>query len=210
MNKLLSNKTIFKQNILTTTDIKSVLNNTDNSRYSLVKRAIQSGILIPLRRGLYYLTKPDHDKPLNLFVVAQYLYGPSYISCESALAYHGWIPEAVPTITSACTQRTKTFSNRIGDFVYHKLPLKNFYCETDYIQTPSGPMMMAKPWKAILDYIYIFKKNWKSLDPLIKSFRIEEENLSTLKDYYIEKLEDFYHQRRISLFLKKVAKDLNL
>ena len=66
---------------------------------------------------------------------------------------------------------------------------------------------MAKPWKAICDYIYCYKKNWHSLGPLVESLRIEVENLPMLRSEEIQLLDEYYHHRRISRFLKGVMNE---
>jgi len=93
-----------------------------DQRYGLIKRAIAKEELIPIKRGLYYLGAKYRRQPLNLFFLAGRLYGPSYISLESALAYHGLIPESVPTITSACFHRSQEFKTPLGYFIYTRIP----------------------------------------------------------------------------------------
>jgi hypothetical protein len=64
-------------------------------RYGAVNRALKDGSLLRLKRGTYTLARPFHRAALHPFAVAQAIHPESYISFESALAYHGWIPEAV-------------------------------------------------------------------------------------------------------------------
>lgn len=53
------------------------------------------------------------------------LYAPSTISLESALAFHGLIPEAIYQTTSTTQKRTCRFSTPLGDFIYHAVPSCN-------------------------------------------------------------------------------------
>lgn len=85
-------------------DLHFILDKTANSRQAIIKRAIRKGYLVPLRRDLY-LIKSVKKVLLNSFEIAPIIYGPSYVSFESALSYHGWIPEAVRTITCATVKR---------------------------------------------------------------------------------------------------------
>lgn len=55
-----------------------------------VSRIMAAGELIPLRRGLYL-----QDRTANPLALAPAIHGPSYVSFESALAWHGLIPERV-------------------------------------------------------------------------------------------------------------------
>src|SRR5579863_1173434 len=87
---------------LTDAELEALLEGTPDSRYGKVKRLLAQGKLLHIRRGLYcltdmlgYLIKP------HPFELAQYIYGPSYISFESALSFYQLIPETVYTVTSA-------------------------------------------------------------------------------------------------------------
>src|SRR5262245_25728214 len=72
---------------LTDSDLAFLWGGTENRRYSLTKRTLARGDLIPVRRGLYVLGDLYRQRPVNLFELAQRIYGPSYISFESALSY---------------------------------------------------------------------------------------------------------------------------
>ena len=162
---------------LTDIDLDMLLDGSPDSRYGRVKRLIQQGKMLHIRRGLYYLTEMHGAVKPHPFELAQYIYAPSYISLESALAYHQLIPEAVYIITSACAKRSKEFHTPIGVFSYLHLPAENFYSGVELITENNYRFMMAKPWKAICDYIYCYKKNWDNLLPLMKSLRINRDDL---------------------------------
>ena len=69
-----------------------------------IRRALESGDFIRLRRGLYALAPHLRKRPVEAHLVAQDVYGPSYVSLETALSMHGWIPEGVFS-TSCVTSR---------------------------------------------------------------------------------------------------------
>ena len=140
--------------------------------------------------------------------MASYIYGPSYISLESALAYHKLIPEAVPTITSVCTKRSKEFKTPLGVYSYLHLPIENFYTEVELVADGEYHFFMAKPWKAICDYVFCYKKEWRGIEPLLKSLRIDLEDIPKLNDDEIRLLQDYYQQRRLTGFLKAIQRDL--
>ncbi len=183
------------------------LDGSPDSRYARIKRAVQAGYLVRVKRGLYYLSSrlvPEQPHPFEL---AQLIYGPSYISLESALSYHGLIPEAVHTITSATTKRNKEFHTPLGAFSYHRLPIDNFFIGVAQIKENNCRFFMASPWKALLDYIYCYKKNWQNLDPVQESLRIELEDLPILPQDYLSQLGSYYHSRRIERFIKNIPKE---
>ena len=57
-----------------------------------VSEWLREGALQPLRRGLYVTGSPLRTTPICLPLVANHLYGPSYVSLDYALALHGMIP----------------------------------------------------------------------------------------------------------------------
>lgn len=195
---------------LTEAELKTLLNGTSNSRYSKIKRMLAQGKLLHVRRGLYCITeKLGFSKKPHSFELAQFIYGPSYISLESALSYYHLIPEAVYTITSVAGKRAKNFKTPLGVFDYQTVPLENLYSEVKLVQENGRLFLIAKPWKAICDYVFCYRKNWNNIDPLIKDLRINFENFPVLTNKEIQSLDDYYHQVRITHFLKGIRKDLN-
>jgi hypothetical protein len=67
---------------------------------------------------------------------------------------------------------------------------------------------MAKPWKAICDYIFCYKKIWDSLESLLESLRIDPENLPILSLEEKERLDEYYQQSKVSRFLKMIRENL--
>jgi hypothetical protein len=210
MNILLENKLRhYPHPYLTDTELEMALDGTADSRYGKVKRLVAQGKLLHIRRGLYCLTKiMGYPTPPHPFELSQHIYAPSYISFESALAYHQLIPETVYAVTSACAKRSKTFNTPLGIFSYLHLPLENFYTEVMLVREQHYQFFIAKPWKAICDYVFCYKKNWRSLEPLEKSLRINREDLPMLRDEEIELLDDYYHNKRLTLFLKGIQQNL--
>lgn len=191
-------------------ELKPILSGTKDSQYNLIKRAIAQKEWIHLRKGLYCLAERYRRHPLNLFVIAQKIYGPSAISFESALSYHGWIPEAVYTVASATTKRSSRFETELGVFDYVRIPLSPFFTGVDRIVADKETFFMARPWRAVLDMISAHKKEWTGIHPLLKSLRIEENMLSNTDPTELEALEKAYHSKRISRFLAGVRRDLKL
>jgi predicted transcriptional regulator of viral defense system len=199
-----------KSEIVTSTELHALLPGSANKRYSQVKRAIAQGYLIHLCRGVYYLGNYlSHQKP-HPYMLAQFIYGPSYISLESALAYHGLIPEAVYTITSVTIKRKCMFHTPLGNFYYAHLPTKDFLTNVERIEELPYVFFMAKPWKAISDYVYCYKKNWLTLTPLFDSLRIEPDDLPIPSKEELSTLRTFYHSQRINKFLAVVQRELNI
>jgi predicted transcriptional regulator of viral defense system len=200
---------IIPTDLISDTDLFALLPGTANSRYGIIKRLISAGDIIHVRRGLYCLAPKLRRQELNLFSVALKIDEPSYISFESALSYHGWIPEAVSTITSASLGKSKNFKNQLGVFNFKRVPTAIFYDEVERITVDkTAVFFMAKPFKALVDYIYVQRKNWLDFTPVVKSLRVEPEQLKTLKKRELASLKKNYPSRRVQNFIAGIEKEL--
>lgn len=113
----------------------------------------KKGYIQKIRRGYYCFTDLRQDEE-TLFLIANRLYAPSYVSFESALAYHGLIPEGVYSITSATTKKTVSFKSSLTFFTYRKIkPALNF----GYVLAEINGRWykLAEMEKAFLDYLYL-------------------------------------------------------
>src|SRR6185369_10017843 len=90
------------------TQLKSVL-----ASYASVDRKINqlmsTGVIVRVKKGLYVFGKPYRRGPICPEVLANLIYGPSCLSLEYALFYHGLIPERVEMFTSVTPQKNKHF-----------------------------------------------------------------------------------------------------
>ena len=190
-------------------DLAILLENSTQGRYGLVKRALAEGSLIRLKRGFYLIGKPYKQDLPSLYEVAQLLYGPSYISLESALSYHQWIPEAVYTTTSVTPKRQRNFETPLGLFHFATTPLKNFYEGVQKIELNNTHFFMASAIKALADYIHVYKKSWKNIEDMTIDLRIEPTLLNTVYAVDIRQLADCYPNKRVQKFLSNVMLELS-
>jgi predicted transcriptional regulator of viral defense system len=195
----------------TSWDVANLFPGSGDRRYSLVKRAISKGEIIHIRRGLYCLAPRYQKKSINLYALAQRIYGPSYISLESALSWHGWIPEAVYTVTSVSFKKAKEFNTPLGVFSYNRIPQKLFYADVERLADEAGNIfLMADPIKALSDYVYVHKKDWTGLEPVVESLRVEEEEFASITASEFNSLIENYGSQRVQKFIKGLKKDLKL
>jgi len=110
----------------------------------------KNGELIRLKKDLYINSKSAISKEL----IANHLYGVSYISLETALAYHGMIPERVYVVRSMTTKRAKTFTTPLGNFEYKTVSADYFSIglQQEIIENQYA-FLIATPTKAICDII---------------------------------------------------------
>lgn len=120
-----------------------------------LSRWAASGRLIQLRRGLYLIAPPYSGAAPNRFTLASRIRVPSYVSLQSALAYHGLMPEAVPMVTSVTTNRPGRFETPVGVFLYRHLQRGLFwgYQETELEDGQRAYVAVAE--KALLDLYYL-------------------------------------------------------
>lgn len=110
------------------------------------------GYIKKLRRGYYMFSDVSLDES-TLFLIANRLYAPSYVSGEMALSYYGLIPEGVYSVTSVSSKKTAAFKTPIGKFSYRTLKpslLFGYSLEKSSV----GQYKIADIEKAVLDYLY--------------------------------------------------------
>jgi len=195
----------------TTQDLAVLFPGSEDRRYGLVKRALASGEIIRIRRGLYCLTPKYQKKSVNLYALAQHVHGPSYISLESALSWHGWIPEAVHAVTSVSFKKSREFKTPLGIFSYDRVPQRVFYTEVERLTDASGNVfLMARPLKALADYVYVRKREWAGIEAMASDLRIEPEELEQITGGMLDALSGNYCDPRVKRFLERLREDLNL
>ncbi len=202
----------FADHILTDVDLNSILDGTPAARYGMANKALKKGELIKIRRGLYLLADKYRHKKLSKFFLASRVSPHSYISLESALSYYGWIPERVTTVTSVLALgRTKKFTTPYGEFVFYHLPVNEyeFLTGVNRIEEIKGePFLLASPLRALADYVYVKKIDWRSLDYLTNSLRIDIEQLMQIDSNHFYEIEKVYRAKRVLQFLVSLRKEL--
>jgi len=138
---------IINEPILDTVRMRHALRGFANQRVKIA-RLLESGELISLRRGLY-----ASRRDLDPHCLAGPMYGPSYISFETALAWHGMIPEGVKEMLSATIKRSASFENDFGRFRYFNVPKAIYPTGIQRIVDADLPFLIASPTKALADSI---------------------------------------------------------
>lgn len=155
------------------------------------------GYIQPLAGGYYMLATKKVNEPF-LFMLANKIYEPSYISLESALAYYHVIPETVLGVTSISSRKTNQFESEYGVFQYRSMK-SSYLFGYKIIGTESNiKFKIAKLEKAILDYLYLHTEI-ASID-----------NFETLR-WNVEQLEPIKENLIFSEYLQFIGKSaLNL
>ncbi len=113
----------------------------------------KNGEIIRLKRGVYVVSPTVTGMPLSLELISNHLYGPSYVSRESALAYYGLIPERVRLIRAVTIKHARLFKNAIGNFEYVSVPPEYFSVGISFVSNNSYSFLIASPEKALCDLI---------------------------------------------------------
>lgn len=120
-----------------------------------LSRWAAAGKLCQLRRGLYTLAEPYRKVTPHPFLIANQLRAPSYISLQSALEYHGLIPEYVPVVTSVTTTRPGEIRTPLGAYLYRHIKRNSFGGYRSIDLGGGQTAFIASPEKALLDLIYL-------------------------------------------------------
>jgi predicted transcriptional regulator of viral defense system len=116
---------------------------------------ISKGIIIRVKKGLYVFGDGARQTSYSTEILANLIYGPSYISLDYALQHYGLIPERVEGVTSVTTGRSRRFLTPIGLFIYRMIPLRAFQIGMDRIEIGDGrAFLIATPEKALADKLY--------------------------------------------------------
>ena len=183
----------------------------ENRKYSNPQAKVQSmvkkGLLIPLKRGMF-----ETNANTPGFVLANSLLGPSYLSFEYALAYHGMIPERVMTYTSAVFGRNKTieFHNKFGIYTYRDVPEEVFpyYFTREVID--GRPYMIASKEKALCDQLCAISpirgiNNFRNF--LFVEMRLDEEMFAELDFSKIRRIAPLYHRTNLDQLVRLINKE---
>jgi hypothetical protein len=142
----------------------------------------------------------------NWLDCANQLYGPSYVSLDSALSYHGLIPERVYQTSSVTTRLSKTFKSELGSFDYTQVESGYYSLGISNQGTAkSGFFMVAKPEKALWDKIVLtsgvlFRSKMDIVRFLEEDLRVD---LDELTSFDLEEMKSWtpYSPKKSSLSL---------
>ena len=191
--------------------LSRVLGGSKARRYGLVNRALKAGELHRIKRGLYVLDNRFRDYRLHPFALAQVIEPGSYISLETALAHHGWIPEAVYTTASILPGRkSQSYDHeKLGSFTFHPLATnKGYFLElVERLKIEKQTMLVAEPVRALMDLVCLRKMKWQGLDWLTEGLRIDLDNLRKITNTDIRILKEVYKHKNVKMFLNSLARE---
>ncbi|QVW36555.1 hypothetical protein KIP69_06845 [Geobacter sulfurreducens] len=177
-----------------------------------ISAMLAKGDIIRVKKGLYILGEPLRRRPFCRELLANLIYGPSYISLEYALHYHGLTPERVEAVTSVTCGRSRTFATPVGTFSYRMIPLEAFRTGMDRVELDDGrSFLVAIPEKALADRIVADRgagiSTQKELhEYLLSSLRIDPAGLRELDPVRVAEVARAYRSRRVKLLADLISR----
>jgi hypothetical protein len=154
--------------------------------FDKINELVKKGILVLVKNGLYVPGNASLVRGPEPFLLANHIWGPSYVSLESAMSYWSMIPERVYEVSSVTTKRSKIYNTPLGRYSYTHLPLPYYAMGIQQISlTDKQHILLASPEKALCDKIVatsgvLLRSKKQVSDFLLEDLRISEERLSTL------------------------------
>lgn len=163
-----------------------------------------AGVLLAIKRGVYVVAPEYARRPPSREILANQLYGPSYISLETALSFYGLIPERVEAVTSVTCKRDKHYETPLGLFTYRYLSVAKYRhgLSLESLKGGEGSVFMASPTKALLDYAEL-RKGPRLNSPaeaerwLLEDLRIEAHDWSRFSVRELTELNRVYRNKSV-------------
>jgi predicted transcriptional regulator of viral defense system len=166
---------------------------------------MRKGIIVRVKKGLYIFGKDHRREYYSRELLANLIYGPSYLSFEYALQYYGMIPERVEAVTSVTIGRSKRFNTPIGLFTYRKIPVPAFRIGmTRVARDHKTAFLIATPEKALADKVRDDRGgSIQSLSQMITylsdNLRVDDSALRELDSDLLLEIGRRYHSRKIRI-----------
>lgn len=147
--EIIGNESLFDTGLLLAGDVDP------NHIRRQLSRWTKAGRILQLKRGLYALAPPYQKVKPHPFSVANRMVHGSYVSCQSALAYYGLIPESVPVAISVSNSKPRRWDTPLGVFVFRNIKLELLFGYTFEDLGVGDRAFVALPEKALLDLIHL-------------------------------------------------------
>ncbi|MCH1429125.1 MAG: hypothetical protein L7U87_00025 [Chlamydiales bacterium] len=173
---------------------------------SKISRMLKEGSLIRVKKGLYVLGKEYRTGLVDRSVLANLIYGPSYVSGLYALSYYGMIPERVETVTSMSVKKSRSFSSPFGLFEYNFIREERFKVGITIKLTSNGyKALFATPEKALADLVaqerdLLSLKKLKEF--LFENLRVDHEAFEGLDYAILSEIAEAYKSPSVKILLK--------
>ncbi len=161
--------------------------------------------IIRVKKGIYVFGERYSRRPFSREVLANMIFGPSYLSLDFALHYHGLIPERVEALTSVTCCRSRRFSTPVGLFIYRRIPMRAYQIGIDQVELEGGrSFLIAIPEKALADKIQDergagIRSQAEMKEYLLTLLRIDPGGLERLDANILAHIAERYRSRKLRL-----------
>ena len=178
-NELLENLIATYGQIVTTEQIYAESQGSEDQRQAkkVIAKLVNHGWLMRIRRGLYAISDFSNRGFLSLspYLVANLLVPESYVSFESALAYHGMFDQLTSTVISISKKQYKTVQLNATEYTFVHAKDRFFFGWQEV--TIDGKMArIATAEKALIDIIHFHKSKY-SIDVVIEKLQEYRDSL---------------------------------
>lgn len=176
-----------------------------------ITKLLAGGAIIRIKKGLYCFSESLRREPIIREHVANLIYGPSYVSLDHALSYHGLIPERVEVVTSVTTRRSRAFETPIGSFSYRMLHEARYATGAVLETVGATAFLIATPEKALVDKVWTDSRFSGNLISdfgtyLLDDLRIDEEALGGLMESRLESIARAYDSAKINRLVRYIER----
>ena len=173
-----------------------------------VSSMLSRGEIIQIRRGLYTFAEPLRHEILSSAVLANRIYGPSYVSEDFALSFHSLIPERPAVVTSIAMGRSREFTNDFGIFSYRYCRSKFYPIGVINLGEGQNRFFIAAPEKALFDKVF-YDRRFDGSDPetyLWQDLRLDFEKVKQFDKELLSCLAPFMRGRlrKLSNYLEQL------
>ncbi|MCK5842766.1 MAG: hypothetical protein KAH31_11385 [Candidatus Sabulitectum sp.] len=194
----------YKNRLVTPETISRLLTGSSARQWGLLNRALKSGELLKLKRGLYLLSSTVTGAEISRFSIANRMVPGSYITQETALGYYGWLSEE-PLLIQSCigNGRSRVFNNTFGEFSYERIPVtgKNFLEGVNRIHSSHANILIASLERALGDTISRRNFEWHGIVGICEQLRTDVSNIYGLDLKTLRELSGVYRSRKTNAFL---------
>jgi len=172
-----------------------------------ISTLLAKGDLVGIRRGLYVVGERYRTGAISRELLANLIYGPSYVSLDYALSYHGLIPERVEDVTSVTTGKARRFQTPFGVFTYRPLPPDRYAPGITLAGELPGRFLIACPEKALVDKVWCDKRfKPVRMDDyaayLLEDLRVDRDRLSALDPARLQAVASAFDSRKIDRLVR--------
>ena len=176
-----------------------------------VTTLLRCGDIIRVKKGLYVFGDQLRRRPYSRELLANLVYGPSLVSLDSALSFHGLIPERVEAMTSVTTKRPKAFDTPIGSFIYRQAPTRYFHLGMDRVEEGDVAFLIAVPERALADKVrddrrHRIRTQTDAARYLFDDLRIDREEFAQMSPSILEQLAEAARSRKIAICARLLRK----